>query len=206
MNTCDTLGYLTRTVEPVVEPFTLDELLSQLRAVDPADHLPLWRYAQRARAALEDAYRVAFTQQTWTWQLDELPEDGLLYVPLIPVTSVSSIDYIDDAGDAQTWNSASYQVHYSMRRRTRIAPAYDQIWPSLRVGTFAALTVTFTAGWSAAAVPIPLRQAVLMYAAFLYTNRGDGSSSATTVSVSSRESIPPAVQSLMSSYGLDLYV
>ena len=203
----DTLGVLTRTVEPTVEPFTLEELAQQVRASTAIDDLLLWRYGQRARAALEDAYRVAFLPQTWTWRLDAI-DDACLYVPLIPVASVSSIAYVDSAGASQTWTGSLYQVQTSPKRRTRIAPAYGESWPDYRSETFGAVTVTFVAGWaSAAALPLPLRQAVLMYTAFLYTNRGDsGGAGATTVGVSSREMIPPAVDSLMSGYGLELYV
>lgn len=204
----DTLGILTRTVEPTAEPVSLEELTAQVASTDTAEDLLLWRCAQRARADLEQRFRVAFLSQTWTWKLDELPEYGPLCIPWLPVTSVSSIAYVDDAGTTQTWSSSDYQVSYATQRRTRIAPAYDESWPSLRGSTFAAMTVTFVAGWaSAAAVPLPLKQAVLMYAAFLYANRGDTTSGgAVTVSVSSRESIPPAVESLMGSYGLELYV
>ena len=56
--------------------------------------------------------------------------------------------------------------------------------------------MTLTAGWASAAVlPLPLKQAVLMYAAFLYTQRGEGETK-----------FPAAVETLMSAYGLELYV
>lgn len=203
----DTLGVLTRTVEPTIEPVTLEELTAQVYASTPADDLLLWNYARTARAALEDMYRVAFLTQTWTWKLDSALNGRLwrddrdeycLHIPLVPVASVSSITYVDDNGATQTWSSSLYQVQVSPRRRTRIAPAYNETWPSLRGETFGALTVTFVAGWaSAAALPLPLKQAVLMYAAFLYANRGD---------MEAKAELPMAVASLMQSYGLELYV
>lgn len=200
----DTLGVLTRTVEPTAEPVTLEEITAQVRASHTADDLTLWRYAQRARATLEHLYRVAFLPQTWTWQLDALA-DPCLYVPILPVASVTSITYIDDTG-SQTWSGSAYQVQTSTRRRTRIAPAYGEAWPDLKSETLGAFTVTFTAGWpTAAAVPLPLRQAILMYTAFLYANRGDQPASGGTIGVSLRETMPPAVDALMASHGLELY-
>lgn len=192
----DTLGILTRTVEPTAEPVSLEELTSHLRGVDTADDLNVWHYARRARAALEDAYRLAFLTQTWTWKLDQLPDEFCLYVPWLPLVSVSSITYVDEAGDSQTWSSSNYQVQGSYRRRGRIMPAYNANWPDVRSQTFGALTVTFVAGWtSAALVPLPLKQAVLMYAAFLYAQRGEGETK-----------FPEAVCSLMHGFGLELYV
>lgn len=192
----DTLGILNRTVAPTIEPVSLEELHAHLRVVNPADDLLVWHYAQRARAALEDAYRLAFLTQTWTWKLDQLPDESCLYVPWLPLVSVSSITYLDDAGSTQTWSSSNYQVQGSYRRRGRIMPAYNSNWPDVRSQTFGAITVTFVAGWtSAALVPPPLKQAVLMYAAHLYAHRGDTDAE-----------FPATVMSLMNAYGLDLYV
>jgi uncharacterized phiE125 gp8 family phage protein len=108
------------------------------------------------------------------WSFDRIG-NMFLDIPRPPLQSVSSITYIDTAGQTQTWSSANYVVDAPSGprgRRGRIAPAYGVVWPFTQAQINAA-TVRFVAGYGAtgAAVPALLRQAQLMDLAALYENR-----------------------------------
>jgi len=131
---------------------------------------------------------------TWDLVLDEFPcglqpyELGahwthdrvgnmFLDIPKPPLQSITTITYVDTAGQSQTWSSSNYLVDAPSGprcRRGRVAPAYGVVWPFTQAQIKAA-TVRFVAGYGAtgASVPALLRQALLMDLSALYEHRGD---------------------------------
>lgn len=87
--------------------------------------------------------------------------------------SVTSIVYIDTAGDSQTWDAADYQVDAN-RVFPRIAPAYGESWPSTR-DQMNAVTITAVYGygddWND--VPESIRHAILIMTGDGYEHRED---------------------------------
>lgn len=205
--TSERLGRLTRTVDPTAEPVTIDELRQHIRAVDVRDDLYLVNLAKSAREFLERRYRLSFITSTWTWKLDSFCEDILL-PPLVPITAVTSITYVDTAGSTQTWSSSLYVVDASgsSYQRSRIYPAYNETWPTVR-GFYNDVILTLTAGWTSGnSIPLSLKRALLVQTASMYENRGDASGGGDTIEVSSRESISPLAAALMENWGCEVYI
>jgi uncharacterized phiE125 gp8 family phage protein len=63
-----------------------------------------------------------------------------------PLSSVTSIVYVDADGDDQTWTASLYQSDTTAEPPT-IKPAYNQSWPTTRSGIYEAVTVTYVAGY-----------------------------------------------------------
>jgi uncharacterized phiE125 gp8 family phage protein len=113
---------------------------------------------QSAREYVESFCRRALLTQTWDCKLDAFPSDGCaIELPLTPVSSVTSITYVDTNGDSQTWSSSLYQTDLPSgpkASRARIIPAYAQYYPQTRT-QMNAVTVRFVAGYGAAASSVP---------------------------------------------------
>lgn len=117
----------------------------------------------------------AFMTQTWDWQFDIFPWDAIwLELPKPPLVSVTSITYLDTAGDTQTWAASNYvvQPYAGPRcRNGRVALGYQKTWP-VTLAQAGAVTVRFVAGYaSAAAVPQLLKSAMLLDLSTLYAER-----------------------------------
>ncbi len=91
------------------------------------------------------------TDRAMVWRkirltLDCWPDE--IELPVNPVLSIVSIQYVDTAGDTQTLSTSRYQTDlYDEPARIRSAYGYD--WPTVRSDTIKPITVTFTAGYLA---------------------------------------------------------
>lgn len=111
--------------------------------------------------------------QTWEWRLDDFPHGaGHFIVPNAPLSSVTSITYLDVDGVSQTLATSVYEVDGNSQPG-RIALKFDQSWPSVRGGgVIDVATVTFVAGYGAAsAVPPVFKHAVKMVIGHWFENR-----------------------------------
>jgi uncharacterized phiE125 gp8 family phage protein len=142
----------------------------RLSHFDEDDHLD--RLIGSVAHEFESTTGIQCLNATWTWTLDEFP-DGDFELPVYPLSSVTSIQYIDTAGATQTLAASVYDSDANANP-PRIALAYNQSWPTTR-GDINAVTVTYVAGYGtdAASVPDTIRQALLMRVADLFENRGD---------------------------------
>lgn len=112
-------------------------------------------------------FRRLFTQ-TWDMTLDRFPD--VIRVPYPPLVSVTSITYVDSAGNTQTLSASSYGVDVQ-REPGRIYLAYAQVWPTIR-DIQAAVTVRYVAGYaSIALIPAPIKHAMKMLIGHWYENR-----------------------------------
>jgi uncharacterized phiE125 gp8 family phage protein len=104
-----------------------------------------------------------YTERRWPRRIVELPRP--------PLVSVTSVGYVDTAGDDQTLVADTDYVVTIDREPGIIEPAYGKTWPSLRGETAQAITVTYVAGFHADdpdEVPNAIRIAVKMLAAQWY--------------------------------------
>lgn len=155
---------------PTTEPVLLEEARTHLRVTSNAEDDYISGLIRRARQLLEEEYRLAFITQTWKLYLDEFP--AVIRVPRPQLISVTSIEYVDTAGATQTLASAAYQVD-TISEPGRIVPAYGYAWPSTRDQPNAVI-VTHVSGYgAAAAVPEPIRGAILLRVADLFEHRAD---------------------------------
>lgn len=151
---------------PLDEPVTLDEARAHLRLDATSEDGLLTALLTAARTSLEGETRRAFMTQSWRLILDEWP-GATLTLPLAPVSAVTAVT-INDVDDTREIAASLYEtaLEGDAPRLTRVAT-----WPlpTRRVGGIA---IDFTAGYgAAAAVPAPLKQAILLLAAHWFENR-----------------------------------
>jgi uncharacterized phiE125 gp8 family phage protein len=138
-------------------------------------------HIKAAREYFERANNRAYITQTWQWKFEAFSREivaGALRVPRPPLQSVTSITYVDTAGDSQTWDSDSYDVS-TAKEPGCIKPAYGETWPIVR-GDLDGVTVTFVAGYGTAITDVPatVRAMLMQFVAGQYeapdgvSNRG----------------------------------
>lgn len=122
-----------------------------------------------AERALERELGIAFVEQTLVLRLDRFAAWSM-DLPYPPLSSVTSIQYIDGNGDTQTLAASLYEVD-TFATPGRIQPAYGEAWPVTR-NEQNAVTVTYKAGGTDVDnVDETLKLAVKMMVADLYEHR-----------------------------------
>lgn len=166
---------LTLMTPPAEEPISLEEIKEHLRLApddDEEDELLLGMIkAARQKLDGRDGFLGrALVAQTWRLTLDCFPR--IVSVPLPPLQSVTSITYLDAAGDEQTLEVAAYHVDgIGDSERATIRPARGRSWPSTWEYP-GAVAITFVAGYGEPDdVPDPIRQALRLHVGHLYNNR-----------------------------------
>jgi uncharacterized phiE125 gp8 family phage protein len=162
---------------PTSEPITLEEAQLHLRVTDASEDDYINSLIKSARMQAETYTNRQLMSATWDLYLDRFPTlTGCIELPKCPVTAVSSITYTDGSGVTQTWDSSNYTADlYS--EPARVTLAYNAVWPAARYVTNS-IRVRFTAGYaSAALVPAPIKQAMLLMIEAMYKQRDDGEAS-----------------------------
>ena len=162
---------LTVVTAPASEPVSLVEAKEHLRVSHDEENVLIEQLIQSAREQVEnDTARALFTQ-TLRLSLDRFPSgpDNAIRLPRPPLASVSSIAYVDTAGDSQTLSGAAYQVD-AYSEPGRVVPVYGTSWPSARCQPNA-VTVQYVAGWTAGTMPAAAKQLVLLWVSHLYDRR-----------------------------------
>lgn len=163
-----------RTVAPVGVVVTLAEAKRHL-GVDFADHDAMIEGFVGAAAQLLDGWsgilgRCLLTQ-TWRQDFDGFGCDAIR-LPLGPNVVVTSVTYRDVVDEAQALPGETWAGPYLDAIGAYIKLAYGQAWPPTYCRDDA-VSVTFTAGYGAdgSAVPLPIRQAILLLVGHWYENR-----------------------------------
>lgn len=149
---------------------TLAEAKAHLR-VDASDEDTL--ITSLITAATETAEQItgrAIMPQTWQMWADTFDDE--IELTRVPVASVTSVSYVDDAGATTTLTSGThYRLITDDFSPARIVPAYGYTWPVPRVMDDA-VTVVYVAGYAnAAAVPQPIKNWILLAIGTMYENR-----------------------------------
>ncbi|MGO4811138.1 head-tail connector protein [Cupriavidus sp. 2MCAB6] len=157
---------LRRTTQPAGEPVSLEEAKLHLR-VDTTDEDDLITgLIGTARMDAEKRMRRTLMQSGWTFTLDGFA--GLYELPMAPLIAVGSIAYVDTDGASQVLSPAAYKVD-ATGEPGRVIPVGG--WPATAVQP-AAVTVVFTAGYATAAdVPRPIRNWMLLMIGEMYKDR-----------------------------------
>lgn len=164
------MGYKLKTA-PTVEPVTLAEAKLHLKLdSDTTDDTLITALIVAARQAAENYTGRAFINQTWEYATDEFPDEEMTLRPA-PLSSITSITYVDANGATQTLSTSVYDAN------TYDAPGcaflrYGQCWPSAR-DVENSILITFVAGYgsSASSVPAPVKAAILLTVGHLYEHR-----------------------------------
>ena len=167
------------TTEPTAEPVTLEEARTHCRVSQHDDDAYIAALITTARRWVERQTSLQCVTATWTWTLDRFPL-GLnpFYMPIVPLQSVTTVKYYDGDGVQQTVSADDYIVD-TTSRPARIKPAYGDVWPIAQV-RMNAVEIIFKAGYggasptvaqSVAAVPRPIKQAIMLLVGHWYENR-----------------------------------
>jgi uncharacterized phiE125 gp8 family phage protein len=168
---------LSLVTPPAFDPITLAEAKAHLRVTSDDEDGLIVAYILSAREFVENETHLKLITQTLDYTVDDNwpcvrvrgDYKTRIEFPVKPVSSVSSVSYVDTSGVTQTLGTDQYvlrtdgAVHF-------VEPAYDATWPSVRCQT-AAITIRFVAGYALSDVPNPLMQAMRMLIGHQYEIR-----------------------------------
>lgn len=167
---------LTPITPPSVMPVELDQLKSNLRIYDDADDVMLRALIKAATNHLDGRFGAlgrALITQTWDMHLKSFPSvRSKLRLPLPPLQSVTSIKYMDMAGQEQLMDLNDLAVSTGEYIGS-IGLKNGVTWPRDMPNDNWPVTVRFVAGFGdeAASVPAALAQAIILLASHWYENR-----------------------------------
>lgn len=152
---------------------TVDEIKAHvaLEGYDDYDNL-LVSLRDHATDAVGKRCKRQILNSTWTLTLDGFPAE--IEIDKVPVTSVTSVAYTDENGDAQTLvDGTDYQVDLStFDGPARIKPIEGTTWPTTQTGTYGVVVITFQAGYlTRDAVLDTIKHEISMMAADWFRNR-----------------------------------
>lgn len=154
---------------PTEEPISLAQAKIHLRADYDDDDTLISALIVAARQLAENNMRRAIMPQTWHLSLDAFPVAGIV-LPRPPLISVTSVSYLDSAGDRQVLAGGGYRVQTSALEAA-VRPLYGQCWPSARRDA-ESVQVEYRAGYSDAdAVPAAIKQWLMLCIGTWYANR-----------------------------------
>lgn len=163
---------LTLVTASVAEPLSIEEVVAHSRIVATEDQAQILQWIKAATRAVEGYTQRRLITQTLDWRLDEFRTP--LIVPVAPLISLGTLDYVDDAGATVVIGASGYLLDvYS--EPARIYPAYGEVWPSTRaVPNAVRARITVGYGASGATIPKEIRIALLMLIDDLYEHRSAG--------------------------------
>jgi hypothetical protein len=209
-----TLRLIAAPAEPAV---SLADLLGHLNLenLSAAQAADLSGKLDTAAEFVASELRRCLITSTYDLYLESWPCRGYLDLPLGNLQSVTHIKYTDSAGTLNTMDAAYYKTvrTYAVADDSpvvlgdgtldagigRVCLAYGQYWPTATLDTGEPIVIRFTCGWAdAASVPKPIKQAIMLVAAWYYRQR-DAATVGNTASVVSAE-IALGVQRLIAPY------
>jgi uncharacterized phiE125 gp8 family phage protein len=146
------------------EPVTLDEAKAQGIVDHTDDDALIERLIATARDHVEHYCGVRFASQTIEAKCDCFAD--LRRLPEAPVSSVTSITYVDVAGATQTLSTDVYELRKDGLEPS-IALKIGQAWPAIQMGS--RITLTAIVGYETA--PPSVKHAMLMLVATWYAKR-----------------------------------
>lgn len=167
---------LTLTTPPAVMPVSLAEAKVHLRVTHADDDAYITALIDAATRHLDARHGIlnrALITQSWTLRIGGFPAcwPYAIELPFPPLLTVGAVKYLDPDGAEQTLAGTEYTVETS-QFVGRILLGYGKSWPAIRCVP-GAVRIDFTVGFgpSATDVPMPIRQAMLMFIAHLYEIR-----------------------------------
>lgn len=165
---------LVLVTPPAVEPIALQEAKDHVVIDAASDDSIVEALITTARQACEEATNRALIEQTWRYTRRCFPPaDCPMELPKPPLRSVTSIQYVDDAGTLQTLSSSLYVVDTDGEDGVvgHVRPVYGGEWPITRDEPNA-VRVTFVAGYGGSEdIPLTLRHGMLELISEMYTHR-----------------------------------
>lgn len=151
----------TLVTAPTSLPVTFAECRTRSRLVDvSADQVLIDQLIAEATSAVQTALGQQLLPATYRVKMSDFPLEGEpIRLPLPPLSSITSIVYIDTAGVSQTLATSVYAVNVDPWPG-EVSLAWDNIWPLVQQLDWP-VTVTFVAGRAAASdVPDSIKGAI----------------------------------------------
>lgn len=170
---------LVRTVAPVDEPVTNDDLVAHMRLDDTSEKSLLDSLRKAARMECEKYKQMSLLTQTWQVQRSSFPggcsRGGKIHLPMPPLQAVISVVYIDLDGAEQALAEDTDFVVDSSSLPPFIVPQVGRYWP-ISKDVPGSVKVTYRTGYDPAASPpaeVPENDllGIKMLAAYWYENR-----------------------------------
>lgn len=162
----------TLITAPAIEPLSLLDAKEHIREdLDEQDGI-INALIQAARSYVEQRSWRALMTQTWDIRYDRFPPRSCaLALPLPPLQSVTSIQYVDADGATQPFTDFQFD---KTSERGRVAPTVGNEWPEVG-GSLGAVVIRIVAGYGDLRddVPQPLRQAMKLLVGAFYEGRED---------------------------------
>lgn len=113
-----------------------------------------------ARQSLEREHDVLLREVVaFTWTIDDWPLAGeSYYLPVSPMQSITSIQYVDTDGNTQTLAGSNYRLRKPTYGRASIVFSEAAVFPKRKADT--EITISVSAGWGVGKVPEVAKQAV----------------------------------------------
>lgn len=161
----------TRTVEPETLPLTVDEVMRALK-IDGDDEVEYVNFLiASATSHLDGPTGIlgrCLVTQTWLISYPEFSDR--IWLPVAPVSSITSITYRDSDNDSATVSGGDYAL-YNYSAGAAVETSDGASWPSTYTRPDA-VTITFVAGYGAAsAVPPAIKHAMLLLIGHHFENR-----------------------------------
>jgi len=164
---------LQQTTYPSALPITLRSIKDHLaiESDETAFDDMLSDYIRSAAAYLQAECHISLISTTYVAYWDNWPDSEIIKVPLWPVSSITSLKYLDSAG-AETTISGVQSDLISCPCRVRLS-ASSTSWPILQDDTLNRVRLTFVAGYGSDALSVPdmVKHAIKMLVAHWFRNR-----------------------------------
>lgn len=159
-----------RITDATVEPVELARVKRRLALDqdDPFDDEDILALITTARHDCEARLQRTLIQTTWRHTRDTFPGCAIK-LEMGPIMAVASVQYVDQAGVLQTMADTEWRLDPAS---ARLVPDYGTSWPATRAEP-GAVRITYTAGYgaTAAAVPSPLKDWIVLAVGDLYQQR-----------------------------------
>lgn len=154
------------------EPITLAEAKTYLRVDITDDDALIDALITSAREYCESVTGRALGTEKWELALEDFPSDrDYIELPRPPLQSVDSLVYRNSKGETFSIDPANVIYDYDSEPG-RIVLAYNRYWPIYIPFPARAVSIAFTAGYSATnLMPVSIKQAMLLLIGQWYENR-----------------------------------
>ena len=179
---------LTLETAPTEDPVTLADAKAHLVVEHALDDALIAALITTATAMVEGLHGEtgrSLMPQAWSLTGRDFPGCRTIFLPRGPVVSIDAVTYFDPDGVQQTWPTANYSLRADAFKPVLVydddadVPSVDERHDAVKI--------TYTAGYAdAAAVPAPVKHAILLMVGELYANRGDKEPSKTTLAAIDR--------------------
>lgn len=183
---------------PIIYPLTLQEVKDFLRVShDEEDNLISMMLAVATELA-EKILNRSLTPRTLRYYSDQFPV-GQIELPYSPISSITSVQYLDANGDLQTFATDQYQIS-AVGGYRRIAPIPGGVWPPVPSSTYDSVQITYVAGYATRdLIPAPIRQGILYHLSHLYDIREP------VIVAASVAQVPFSIQQMYAPYRVNVF-